>query len=167
MPVFGLTHGVLPIMGYNFGARNKKRLLDALKIGSMIAFAIMLAGTIMFWLIPGPLLQIFNASEEMLKIGIPALRIISLCFVFAALGIMFSTLFQAIGMGAKSLFISVLRQLVVILPAAWLLSKVGLDYVWYAFPIAEVVSLAASFYIFKRLYDKRLQYIQCAEKNPE
>ena len=160
MPVFGLTHGVLPIMGYNFGSRNKKRLLDALKIGSIIAFGIMLAGTVLFWLIPGRLLQIFNASEEMLRIGIPALRIISLCFVFAALGIMFSTLFQAIGMGAKSLFISVLRQLVVILPVAWALSKVGLGYVWYAFPIAEVVSLTASIYIFKMLYDKRLQYIQ-------
>ncbi len=75
MPVFGLTHGVLPIMGYNFGARNKKRLLDALKIGSIIAFGIMLAGTVLFWLIPGRLLQIFNASEEMLRIGIPALRL--------------------------------------------------------------------------------------------
>ena len=154
-------------MGYNFGARNKKRLLDALKIGSIIAFGIMLVGTILFWLIPGQLLQIFNASEEMLRIGIPALRIISLCFVFAALGIMFSTLFQAIGMGAKSLFISVLRQLVVILPVAWILSKVGLEYVWYAFPIAEVVSFFASLYIFKRLYDKQLQYIQYEAKDAE
>ncbi len=159
MPVFGLTHGVLPIMGYNFGARNRKRLLDALRIGNIIAIGIMAAGTLLFWVIPKQLLLIFNASEQMLKIGEPALRIISLCFIFAALGIMFSTLFQAIGMGAKSLFISVLRQLVVILPVAWLLSKLGLGYVWYAFPIAEVVSLIASICIYKRIYNKHLQYI--------
>lgn len=160
MPVFGLTHGVMPIMGYNFGAGNKKRLLSALKIGSAIAIGIMFVGTVLFWVIPGQLLDIFNASDELKKIGIQALRVISLSFVFAALGIIFSSLFQALGMGMKSLFISVLRQLVVILPVAYLLSKIGLMEIWYAFPIAECVSLAASIFILYRLYHDKLKFLQ-------
>lgn len=157
MPVFGLTQGVMPIMGYNFGARKRTRLLSAVKIGSVIAVVIMALGTVVFWMVPDRLLSIFNASESMLAIGIPALRTISICFVPAALGIMFSTLFQAIGHGFKSLIISVLRQLVVLVPAAFLLSKLGLSSVWYAFPIAEIVSLAASILFFVQLYKKTLK----------
>lgn len=159
MPVFGLTHGVMPIMGFNYGAKNKRRVMDALKFGSIIACGIMLLGTLLFWIFPKELLAIFNASEELYAIGVPALRLISLCFVPAAIGIIFSTLFQAVGMGARSLFISVLRQLVVLLPAAYLLSKIGLESVWYAFPIAETVSLAASLLIFASLYRKHLHHL--------
>ncbi|MDF2567185.1 MAG: efflux family protein [Oscillospiraceae bacterium] len=160
MPVFGLTHGVLPIMGYNFGARNKERLFSALKIGCGIGLFIMTVGTALFVIFPKPLLSIFSQSSELYDIGIPALRIISLCFPAAALGIMFSAMFQAIGMGGKSLFISILRQLIVILPVAFLLSKLGLGYVWYAFPIAECVSFVASMIIFYFLYKRNLQYLK-------
>ncbi|MDF2632722.1 MAG: family efflux transporter, partial [Caproiciproducens sp.] len=157
MPVFGLTQGVMPIMGYNYGARKRARLLSTIKIGSIIAVVIMALGTIMFWTIPDKLLRIFNASQIMLEIGVPALRIISICFIPAAFGIMFSTVFQSVGNGFSSLIISVLRQLVILLPAAFLLSKIGLTSVWYAFPIAEIVSLAASIVIFMRLYQRTLK----------
>lgn len=160
MPVFGLTQGLMPILGYNYGARNKHRLLSTLRIGGAIAFAIMLLGMLLFLLLPAQLLSIFNASEQLLSIGVPALRIISLCFCPAALGIIFSTLFQAVGMGGRSLLLSVLRQLVVILPAAYLLSGIGLHYVWYAFPIAEAVSLAAGILLFIRVYKGRIRYLQ-------
>ena len=157
MPVFGLTQGIMPIIGYNYGARKRTRLLSAIKIGLVIAIGIMAFGTVMFWTIPGRLLSIFNASQTMLKIGVPALQIISICFVPAALGIMFSTVFQSVGNGFSSLIVSVLRQLVVLLPAAFLLSKIGLTSVWYAFPIAEIASLTASIVIFWRLYQRTLK----------
>lgn len=166
MPVFGLTHGVMPIMGYNYGARNKKRMMDALKIGSTIALVIMAAGMALFIMIPERLLMIFDATPEMLEIGVHALRTISLCFVPAALGIMFSTLFQAVGMGGKSLLVSVLRQLVFILPLAYFLSKLGLYYVWFAFPLAETVSFGASLIIFTLLYKKHLKNLQPLTSEP-
>lgn len=156
MPVFGLTHGIMPIIGYNFGARNKKRVIDALKIGIYIATIIMAIGTAIFVLIPDKLLLIFNASEQMLEIGVIALRTISACFVFAAVGIMLSTVFQAIGMGNKSLISSILRQLVVILPCAYLLSKLGLNYVWLAFPLSEVVSMIVCIIFFYQIYKNTL-----------
>jgi len=160
MPVFGLNQGVMPIMGYNYGAQNRRRLIKALKIGCLFALCIMCLGTVLFWAFPKQLLLIFEASPQMLEIGMPALRIISLCFPMAALGILFSTLFQATGMGGKSLFISLLRQLICILPVAYLLAQVGgLHAVWYAFPIAETVSLVASVLIFWQLYRKKLQFI--------
>lgn len=152
MPVFGLTHGLMPIMGYNYGARNKHRLMNAFRIGCCIACGIMAVGTLLFWTIPGPLLSIFDSTGEMLSIGVPAFRTISLCFIPAAFGIIFSTIFQAVGKGKNSLFISVLRQLVIILPAAYLLAKIGLSWVWYAFPLAEGVSLVASILLFARFY---------------
>ena len=157
MSVFGLTQGLMPIMGYNYGARNRERLVSALKIGSVIALVIMACGMILFWAVPDQLLLIFNASENMLGIGVPALRIISLSFLPAALGILFSTLFQAVGHGVSSLIVSVLRQLVVLLPAAFLLSQIGLPPIWYAFPIAEVASLLASIFMFARMYRKTIK----------
>lgn len=157
MPVFGLTQGVMPIMGYNYGAKNKERLLSALKIGIILAIIIITLGMIVFMSIPDKLLMLFNASDEMLELGTKALRTISLCFVPAALGIMFSTLFQALGQGRKSLYMSVLRQLVIILPSAYLLSKIGLNYVWYAFPIAEVFSFGVSILFFSIIYRKTIK----------
>ncbi len=157
MPVFGLNQGLMPIMGFNYGAGNKKRLLDALKIGVLIAATILLVGMLLFLFFPAQLLGIFNDSAEMLRIGVPALRIISTSFVFAAVSIIFSTLFQAIGRGVNSLLISVLRQLFVILPVAYLMANLfGLEMVWYAFPIAEVVSVAVSILLFIRVYKARL-----------
>lgn len=163
MPVFGLTHGVMPIMGYNYGARNRARLMSALKIGAVIALCIMLVGTVVFWVVPDWLLSIFDASEHMLEIGIPALRLISICFVPAALGIIYSTLFQAVGKGVYSLIISVLRQLVILVPVAFLLSSAGLYYVWFSFPIAEVFSLIASVLLFWRLNRKQIKPLDVPE----
>jgi putative MATE family efflux protein len=159
MPVFGLMQGVMPIMGYNYGARNKKRLTDALKIGCTIASVILAAGTLIFLIIPGKLLQIFNASAAMLEIGVPAYRIISITFVTAAISIMLSTLFQAVGNGVYSLIVSILRQLVVILPVAYLLSRIGLAYVWYAFPIADVTAFLVSLALYRRLHAKNIRHL--------
>ncbi len=160
MPVFGLTHGVMPIMGYSYGARNKKRLLSALKYGCIIAVIIMAVGMLIFMTIPELLLMIFNATDEILAIGVPALRTISLCFIAAAIGIMFSTLFQALGFGFNSLLVSLLRQIIILLPAAYLLSKISLDAVWYAFVIAECFSLVASILIYWGVYRKRIRNLQ-------
>ncbi|QWT55357.1 MATE family efflux transporter [Christensenella sp. MSJ-20] len=156
MPVFGLNNGVMPIMGYNFGARKKERLLSALKIGGLLALGIMFLGLLIFWIFPRELLMIFSATPEMLEIGIPALRTISLCFVPAALGIMVSTFFQGVGNGKYSLYISMLRQVVIILPVAYLFSKIGLSWVWWAYPIAEGVSLIASLLLFLKLYRAKI-----------
>ncbi len=159
MPVFGLNQGVMPIMGYNYGARNRRRVLDALKWGCIIAVCIMAVGCVLFMGFPQLLLGMFNPTAEMLEIGVPALRTISLCFLPAALGILASTLFQAIGMGSRSLIISILRQVVIILPAAYLFSKISLASVWYAFPLAEVVSLLVSILFVWQVYRLKLRHL--------
>lgn len=161
MPVFGLTQGLLPIMGYNYGAGNKKRLLSALKLGCLIALVIMLAGMALFLLLPELLLAIFNADSELLEIGVPALRIICTCFPFAALGIVSSTLFQSVGKGTYSLIVSLMRQLAVLVPAAWLLARFtgAVGSVWWAFPIAETISLLASIFFFLRLYRTEIHHL--------
>lgn len=151
MPVFGLNQGSMPIMGYNYGARNKKRLLLALKYSCLIALVIMTVGTAVFWLFPELLLSMFSPTREMIEIGVPSLRTISLCFIPATIGIVFTTLFQAVGKGLRSLFLSVLRQLVVIVPVAYLFSFIDLWAVWYAFPIAELVSVAAALLMYRNL----------------
>ena len=159
MPVFGLTQGLLPIMGFNYGARNKKRLMQALSQGCLIALFIMLAGMLAFLLLPDKLLGIFNASEELLHSGVPALRSICTCFIFAALGIVSSTLFQAVGRGTYSLIVSIMRQLAVLVPSAWLLSRIfgEVNAVWWAFPVAETVSLLVSVFFFMRLYTREIK----------
>ena len=166
MPVFGLTQGLMPIMGYYYGARNKKRLLSALKQGCVIALIIMTLGLLVFLLFPAQLLGIFNASRELLEIGVPALRIIASCFLFAALGIVSSTLFQAVGRGVYSLIVSLMRQLVVLVPAAWVLARITgeVNAVWWAFPIAEVFSLIASIFLFLRLYRKEIRVLETARE---
>lgn len=157
MPVFGLNQGVMPIMGYNFGARDKKRLMACFKRAVVIAACIMATGTFLFMTIPEKLLSVFNANEEMLRIGVPALRIISINFIPAALGIMSSTMFQAVGKGTYSLIVSTLRQLVIILPVAKILSAFGVTVTWFAFPIAEVVALLVSIALLSRLYNKQIK----------
>lgn len=157
MPVFGLSSGAMPIMAYNFGARNKERVLSALKYSCLYAGAILLAGMVLFWLFAKELLLLFNASAHMLEIGVPALRIISLCFVPAAFGIMFSTLFQSIGNGKLSLLMSACRQLLVILPAAYILSRVyGLGAAWMAYPIAEAVALVIGGLLLRHVIRERI-----------
>ena len=152
MPVFGLNQGVMPIVGYNYGAKKRHRVTGALRAGAIIAACIMAAGMLVFCCIPGTLLSLFEATDTMMAIGVPALRIISTCFIPAALGIILTTAFQALGRGFNSLLISVLRQLVVLLPAAFILAQISLDAVWFSFPIAEVGSLLASLLLYRRLY---------------
>ena len=141
MPVFGLNNGVIPIVSYNYGAGNRERVVKAIKMSIIIALMIMIVGQIIFQTVPDVLLKMFDASETMLTIGIPALRVISLSFLFAAVGIACSSAFQALGYAVYSMLMSVARQLVVLLPVAFLLAMSGeVRLVWFAFPIAEVVS---------------------------
>ena len=157
MPVFGLTQGLMPIMGYNYGARNKKRVTGAVKIGCVIALIIEIAGLIVFEICPGTLISIFNATPELHEIGDSALRIIAIHFPMAAIGITLSTLFQATGHGMYSLVQSVMRQLVVLVPVAWLLSKISLGAVWFCFPISEFISLIVTVVFFVILYNKEIK----------
>ena len=151
--VFGLNNGLIPVLAYNYGAKNKQRISEALKFALTLAVSIMIVGTIAFQSIPALLLSLFNASDEMIKIGIPALRIISLSFPIAGICIAMGSIFQAFSKSFYSLVVSVGRQLVVLIPVAWLLSKTGiLNLVWFAFPIAEIASLAISTYYFRKLY---------------
>lgn len=152
MPCFGLNQGVMPIIGYNYGARNRKRLYSALKRGIIIAVIIMAIGTVLMWTIPDKLIAMFGGTEELMQIGVPAFKTISLCFIPAAVGILFTTLFQAVGKGIRSLLMSFCRQLVLILPIAFILSNLfGLTSVWYAFPIAEIGSLILAIIFFLNL----------------
>ncbi|MFQ6840439.1 MAG: MATE family efflux transporter [Agathobaculum sp.] len=174
MPVFGLNQGALPVMGYNYGARNKKRLFGAYRIALGTAVAIMLLGFVLFQLFPEPMLMMFvdrtdaAAMQEMLDTGVPALKTISLSFVGAAFGIINSTVFQATARGLNSLIVSVCRQLVIILPAAWLLGRfVGLNAIWYSFPIAEIVSFLISYLLLWREYQSELKYLGAGQEEAE
>ena len=134
MPVFGLNNGMVPIIGFNYGARKPDRLMKTMRLAVTYAVSIMIIGMILFWAFTKQLLGIFNASEQMLAIGIPALRIISLSFLLAGFDIIIISVMQALGHGVISLIISMMRQLVVLLPAAFLFSKIwGLGAVWYPF----------------------------------
>lgn len=145
IPVFGLNNGLIPILAYNYGAKKKKRVLRTFKLALVVAFCLMLFGFIVFQTIPGTLLRLFDASENMLSIGIPALRIIGVHFMIAWFCMVASASLQALGKGMYSLYVSVARQLVVLLPAAYILAKIGgLDLIWWAFPIAELMSCAIS-----------------------
>ena len=153
MPVFGLNNGVIPVLAYNYGARKKERIREALRFAMLVAVAIMGFGTLLFELIPARLLGFFNASEEMLQIGVPALRIICLSYMMAGACIAMGSIFQAFSRSFYSLFVSIGRQLVVLLPAAWLLSRTGsVTMVWWAFPIAEMASGILSVIFFRKLY---------------
>lgn len=158
MPVFGLNNGVIPIVAYNYGARRKDRIMQAFRISLTAAACIMVAGTLIFHLFPGLLLSLFEPSEEMLAIGKPALRIISLSFPSAAIGIVCGGVYQALGNSFFSMIVSLTRQLFFLLPAAWLLSQTGrLELVWWAFPIAEISALVLTFFFFRYIYRRRIQ----------
>ncbi len=151
MPVFGLQAGMIPIVAYNYGARKKTRMTRTLKTGGTVAVVIMALGFLLFQFMPDVLLSFFAASEEMLRIGRPALRIISICFIPAAISISLTSAFQATGVGYAAMIVSIVRQLAVLLPVASLLAATGiLDNVWFAFTVAEAVGLILSvlFYIY-------------------
>jgi len=152
MPVFGLNNGMVPIIAYNYGAQNRERILKTVKLAVTAAMCIMLCGLAIFQFCSPQLLGLFEASEEMLSIGVPALKTISFSFVFAGYCIVCGSVFQALGHGVLSMVNSIVRQLVVLLPAAFLLSLSGrLELVWLAFPIAELFSLALSTVFLRRI----------------
>lgn len=152
MPCFGLNQGVLPVIGFNYGARNKQRIYSAMKCGVSVALVIMAVGTILFLAIPDKLCALFNDDPHLVATAVPAFRSICLCFMPAAAGIIFISLFQATGKGIRALIISFTRQLVFILPVAFILSRFfELDTVWLSFPIAEIGSLILAVILFVQL----------------
>lgn len=153
MPIFGLNNGLVPIVSYNFGAANRKRVMKSWKTALVYAVLIMVVGTLLFELIPQYMFMLFDASDSMLSIGIKAFRIIGIHFPVAGYCIITGTMFQALGKSMYTLITSVMRQVVVLIPAAYLLSLLGnVDYVWWAFPIAEIMSAAATTFFFIKLY---------------
>ena len=164
MPIFGLNNGIIPIIAYNYGARNRLRMVKAIKLAVIFASGYMFFGLMLFMLIPGALLGIFNASEAMLAIGIPALRIIGSTFLFAGACIAMGSVFQALGFGVYSMLVSIARQLLVLIPAAYILARIGQRsandmLVWFSFPIAEIASLTVTLVLFVRMYNKVIRDI--------
>ncbi|MFI3324573.1 MAG: MATE family efflux transporter [Clostridia bacterium] len=157
MPVFGLVNGLMPIFGYNYGAKNKKRIMSCMKIGCLIAIIINTLGMLMFLFFPRQLLSIFSATEEIYEIGIPAFRIICTCFIPAAVSVTLSTLFQAVGKGTYSLTISALRQLILIVPIAYFMSNISLTAVWFALPIAEIGGFIMTIILIIKVYNKQIK----------
>ena len=155
MPVFGLNNGMVPIIAYNYGAQKPERIHKTIRLGMVYAVAIMLIGLLVFQLIPKELLLMFDASDAMLEIGAPALRIMSLAFVFAGIGIVSGSSCQAFGYSVYSMLVSIARQIVVLIPAAYLLSLTGvLRSIWFAFPIAEIFSLILSLFFLRTTLKK-------------
>lgn len=152
MPVFGLNNGITPIIAYNYGAGQRKRMLKTIKLSMLVAFCLTFIGFLCFEGIPQILLSLFNASDDMLAIGIPALRIIGIHYLIAWFCIVSGTVFQALGKAFFSMIVSIMRQLFVLIPAAYILAKLGgLHVVWWSFPIAEVISLIVSSFFLVRI----------------
>ena len=152
MPVFGLNNGITPIIAYNYGAGQRKRMLKTIKLSMLVAFCLTFIGFLCFEGIPQILLGMFNASNELLTIGVPALRIIGIHYLIAWFCIVSGTVFQALGKAFFSMIVSIMRQLFVLIPAAYILAKLGgLHVVWWSFPIAEVISLMVSSFFLVRI----------------
>ena len=162
MPLFGMNNGVVPIIAYNYGAGKRKRITKCIRLAVTYATCIMLVAVAVFQLIPKELLLMFEASENMLSIGIPAFRIISLHYIFAGFCIVMGTVFQAFGKGLLSLIVSICRQMLVLLPVAYLLAVLFTDNInmfWLCFPIAEVMSLVVSAICYVFIYKKIIKHI--------
>ena len=160
MPVFGLNNAMVPIIGYNYGAKRKDRLMKVIKLAMMYGIGIMVVCFAVFQLVPDKLLTLFNASEHMLSIGVTALRIISVSFIFAGVSVVASSVFQALGNGVYSMCVSVARQLLVLVPVAWLLSLTGkLELVWLSFPIAELVCIGTCAFFLRKIYKQKIAVI--------
>lgn len=157
MPVFGLNNGMIPVLAYNLGARKKERIDESLKFALKLAVLIMVCGTLVFELFPKQLLSLFSPSADMIRMGVPALRTIAIHFPIAACGIVMGSIFQAFSRSIYSLFVSLGRQLVILIPAAWLLAQTGnINNVWWCFLIAECASLTLSLIFFKKVYREEI-----------
>ena len=153
MPVFGINNALIPIIGYNYGARKKERIYRTFRFGVLYACCFMLLGLLVFQLMPKTVLGLFNPSEKMLAIGVPALRRISISYLFSGFCIVAGSVCQALDHSMASMIVSILRQLLALVPVAWLLSKTGdVNMVWWAFPIAEIISLLASAYFLRQAF---------------
>ena len=157
MPIFGLNNGVIPIVAYNYGAQNRRRMVATIKRSALYACCIMVFGTVLFWAIPDTLLRLFDASDVMLAAGVPALRIISLSFCMAGACIALGSSFQALGKSMYSMVTSIVRQLVFLIPIAYVLARYGAsvgnsDLVWWCYPLAEIFSLTLTLVFFSRMY---------------
>ena len=160
MPVFGLNNGMVPIVAFNYGAGKRKRLVKTIKLSMGYAFLLLFLGFLVFECAPATLLGLFDASEDMIAIGVPALRTIGIHFLVAWYCIIAGSVFQALGNGVYSLVVSVARQLVVLLPAAYILAKLGgLHAVWWSFPIAEIMSFMVSTFFLIAIYRKVISKI--------
>lgn len=157
MPIYGLNNALIPMVGYNFGAKKRRRIERITRYALYLSVGIMAAGTVLFELIPVPLLRLFEASNAMLSIGVPAIRIISLSFCFAGASVILSGCMQGLGRGSESLWVALIRQLIVILPAAVLLSRLSLTAVWFAFLLAEAVGLAAAIVLHRHVTRRLLE----------
>ncbi len=160
MPVYGLNNALIPMIGYNFGAKNRRRIERITRYALYLAVGIMAAGTVLFELISVPLLRLFDASDAMLALGVPGIRIISVSFCFAGASVILSGCMQGLGRGNESLWVALLRQLIVILPAAVLLSRLSLTAVWLAFPLSEAVGLAAAVLLHRRVTRRLLEPLE-------
>ncbi len=164
MPVFGMNNGLIPIVAYNYGAGYKDRIMKVMKSSMIAAVVMMVAGLLTAELIPDKLLLLFNASDQMVEIGVPALRILSVCYLFAGISIVASGVFQGLGKSVYSLVLSIIRQLVILLPAAYLLSLTGiLEAVWFSFPLAELAALFMTCIYLKKV-NKNLDHMIAARK---
>ena len=157
MPILGLNNGVIPIVAYNYGAQNRRRMMATIKRSALYACCIMVFGTVLFWAIPDTLLRLFDASDVMLAAGVPALRIISLSFCMAGACIALGSSFQALGKSMYSMVTSIVRQLVFLIPIAYVLARYGAsvgnsDLVWWCYPLAEIFSLTLTLVFFSRMY---------------
>lgn len=165
MPLFGMNNGVIPIISFNYGAKNKQRVMKTIGVAILFALFFMAIGLASMQILPKELLSIFNASDQMIKIGVPALKTISISYIFAGFSVVLISVFQAFGKGLFSMCISIARQLVVLVPCAYLLSKTGeLDNVWWAFPIAEVMSVLVAGVFFIHLYKKVITKLDIEQK---
>lgn len=165
MPLFGMNNGVIPIISFNYGARNKQRVMKTIGVAILFALFFMAIGLAAMQILPKELLSIFNASDQMIKIGVPALKTISISYIFAGFSVVLISVFQAFGKGLFSMSISIARQLVVLVPCAYLLSKTGeLDNVWWTFPIAEVMSVLVAGAFFIYLYKKVITKLDTEQK---
>ncbi len=157
MPIFGLNNGVVSIIAYNYGAQHRRRMTETIKRSTIYASCIMLLGMSIFLSIPGTLLKIFDATDTLLSVGVPALRIISLSFCMAGASIALTSAFQALGKSLYSMIVSIIRQLVFLVPLAYILARYGAgigndDLVWWSYPIAEIAALTVSLLFFRHMY---------------
>lgn len=160
MPIYGLNNALIPIIGYNFGAKERRRIERVVRYALLLAVAIMAAGTLLFELAPAPLLSLFRASDTMLAIGVPAIRTISLSFCFAAVSLVLCGCLQGLGSSTQSLVVALLRQLVIVLPVAVYLTRFGLRAVWYAFPMAEIVAFFAAILLYRHTFHCKMREIE-------